>query len=85
LRGQAENQTDVFSYLSPADRVPADHPLRPIRQMAIEAIGGLSRDFDALYSNTGRPSIPPERLLLALILQYLYGIRSERLLEGNIA
>lgn len=84
MRGQAENQADVFSYLSPADRVPADHPLRPIREMAIEAVDRLSQDFDALYSNTGRPSIPPERLLLALILQYLYGIRSERLLMEQL-
>jgi transposase len=84
LRGEADNQSDMFSYLSPADRVPADHPLRPIREMALEAIRGLSADFDAMYSDVGRPSIPPERLLLALILQYLYGIRSERLLMEQL-
>ena len=84
MRGEAENQSDMFSYLSPADRVPENHPLRPIREMALEAIGGLSADFDALYSAIGRPSIPPERLLLALILQYLYGIRSERLLMEQL-
>jgi transposase len=74
----------MFSYLSPADRVPSDHPLRPIREMALEAIGELSADFDVLYSRIGRPSIAPERLLLALILQYLYGIRSERLLMEQL-
>jgi transposase len=74
----------MFSYLSPADRVPADHPLRPIRTMALEAIAGLSSRFDEMYSDVGRPSIPPERLLLALILQYLYGIRSERLLMEQL-
>jgi transposase len=84
VRGEAENQSDMFSYLSPADRVPAEHPLRPIREMALEAIRGLSADFDALYSAIGRPSIPPERLLLALVLQYLYGIRSERLLMEQL-
>src|SRR5262249_39486620 len=74
----------MFSYLSPAARVPADHPLRPIRGIAMEALKGLSKDFDGLYSRVGRPSIPPERLLLALILQYLYGIRSERLLMEQL-
>jgi transposase len=84
VRGEAENQSDMFSYLSPADRVPAEHPLRPIREMALEAIRELSADLDVLYSTTGRPSIPPERLLLALILQYLYGIRSERMLMEQL-
>jgi len=84
LRGEADNQADMFSYLSPAARVPADHPLRPIRAMAVEALKELSRDFDALYSRVGRPSIPPERLLLSLVLQYLYGIRSERLLMEQL-
>jgi transposase len=84
MRGEAENQSEMFSCVSPADRVPADHPLRPIREMALEAIRGLSSDFDEMYSAVGRPSIPPERLLLALILQYLYGIRSERLLMEQL-
>ena len=84
MRGEAENQSDMFSYLSPADRVPADHPLRPIREMAVDAIRGLSSDLDQLYSAIGRPSIPPERLLLSLILQYLYGIRRERLLMEQL-
>lgn len=84
MRGEAENQSDMFSYLSPADRVPADHPLRPIREMALKAISALSPDFDEMYSAVGRPSIPPERLLLALVLQYLYGIRSERLLMEQL-
>lgn len=84
MRGEGENQSDMFSYCRLRIGVPADHPLRLIRAMALEAIRGLSSDFDGLYSAIGRPSIPPERLLLALILQYLYGIRSERLLMEQL-
>jgi transposase len=70
----------MFSYVSPEQRVPADHPLRPIRQMVDEVLKSLSRRFAQLYSHTGRPSIPPEKLLRALLLQVLYTVRSERLL-----
>src|SRR4029450_12793317 len=73
-------QPAMFSYVSPEQRVPADHPLRPIRQMVDEVLKSLSRRFAQLYSQTGRPSIPPEKLLRALLLQVLFTVRSERLL-----
>ncbi len=70
----------MFSYLSPESRVPLDHPLRPIRRMVDEVLAELSPRFDAMYSKFGRPSIAPEKLLRALLLQVLYTVRSERLL-----
>src|SRR4030043_1590423 len=80
MRGDDIHQDSMFSYLSPEARVPKDHPLRPLRQMVNQALRGLSRDFQAVYSPGGRPSIPPEKLLRALLLQVLYTIRSERML-----
>ncbi len=80
MRGDDLQQPAMFSYVSPEQRVPADHPLRPIRQMVDEVLKSLSRRFAQLYSHTGRPSIPPEKLLRALLLQVLYTVRSERLL-----
>jgi transposase len=80
MRGDDVRQGAMFSYVSPEQRVPADHPLRPIRQMVDEVLKSLSRRFAQLYSHTGRPSIPPEKLLRALLLQVLYTVRSERLL-----
>ena len=74
----------MFSYLSPEERVPADHPLRPIRQMTDAVLERLSPRFDRLYSDIGRPSIPPEKLLRALLLQVLYTVRSERLLMEQL-
>jgi transposase len=74
----------MYSYLSPEQRVPADHPLRPIREMVDRALKGLSRRFNEIYSATGRPSIPPEKLLRALLLQVLYTVRSERLLMEQL-
>jgi transposase len=74
----------MFSYISAAQRVPADHPLRRVREMADTALKALSREFDRPYSKVGRPSIAPERLLRALLLQYFYGIRSERLLMEQL-
>jgi len=74
----------MFSYLSPEQRVPADHPLRPIRQMVDRVLKRLSPLFDAMYAKCGRPSIPPERLLRALLLQCLYSVRSERLLMEQL-
>lgn len=74
----------MYSYLSPEQRVPADHPLRSIRAMTDRALKDLSRKFNAMYSATGRPSIPPEKLLRALLLQVLYTIRSERLLMEQL-
>src|SRR6267378_5634355 len=84
MRGDAEETDAVFSYVSPAQRVPKDHPLRIVREITDAALRRLSRDFEGLYSKVGRPSIPPERLLRALLLQYFYGIRSERLLMEQL-
>jgi transposase len=84
MRGEKDDLEPLFSYIRPSQRVPDDHPLRPIRLMALEAFRVLSIEFDRLYSKVGRPSIAPERLLLALLLQYLYGIRSERLLVEQL-
>jgi|HubBroStandDraft_2_1064218.scaffolds.fasta_scaffold167276_1 transposase len=74
----------MFSYLSPEDRVPAEHPLRPIRLMADEALKALSPVFNRMYAAWGRPSIAPEKLLRALLLQVLYTIRSERMLMEQL-
>ena len=74
----------MFSYLSPEQRVPADHPLRAIRALTDEARRSLSAGVATLYSTTGRPSIPPEQLLRALLLQVLYTVRSERLLMEEL-
>ena len=74
----------MFSYLSPEERVPAKHPLRPIRLMVDEALKALSPAFSRLYSAFGRPSIAPEKLLRALLLQVLYTVRSERMLMEQL-
>lgn len=74
----------MFSYVSPEARVPSDHPLRAIRALVDEALRDMSREFDRLYSEIGRPSIPPERLLRAQLLQIFYSIRSERLLMEQL-
>lgn len=84
MRGQDHQQSDMFSYLSPEQRVRPDHPLRAIRAMADLALWSMSSRFDEMYSQTGRPSIPPEKLLRAQLLQMLYSIRSERLLMEEI-
>ena len=80
MRGPDERTDFLFSYLSPEQRVPADHPLRPIRRIVDAALARLTAEFEALYTDFGRPSIPPEQLLRALLLQVLYTVRSERLL-----
>jgi transposase len=85
MRGTNRNQSTAFSHVSPEKRVPSDHPLRAIRAMVDPALGRLHRKFTPLYSSTGRPSIPPEQLLRALVLQVLCSVRSERLLQGEIA
>ena len=84
MRGQDNQQSDMFSYLSPEQRVRADHPLRAIRAMADMALWSMSARFDEMYSQTGRPSIPPEKLLRAQLIQMLYSVRSERLLMEEI-
>src|SRR6266446_3644748 len=84
MRGEGDDPQPMFSYITTAQRVPQDHPLRRVRTMADEALRALSPEFDRLYSKVGRPSIPPERLLRALLLQYFYGIRSERMLMEQL-
>ena len=84
MRGDDPRNDSMFSYVTPEARVRPDHPLRPIRRMTDAALAGLSPRFDRLYSSTGRPSIPPEKLLRALLLQLLYSIRSERLLMEEL-
>src|SRR5438270_6623313 len=84
MRGTDTQQSSMFSYLSPEERVPAKHPLRPIRLMVDEALKALSPGFSRLYSAYGRPSIPPEKLLRALLLQVLYTVRSERMLMEQL-
>jgi transposase len=84
MRGDDERQGAMFSYISAEQRVPKQHPLRAIREIVDEALGRMSKEFDALYSSVGRPSIAPERLLRALLLQLFYGIRSERLLMEQL-
>ena len=84
MRGDDRQQAGMFSYLSPEERVPRLHPLRAIREMADRALKELSPQFDALYARTGRPSIAPEKLLRALLLQVLYSIRSERMLMEQL-
>jgi transposase len=84
MRGEDQQQFSVFSYIAPEDRVPADHPLRPIRQSVDKVLRAMSRQFDKLYAETGRPSIAPERLLRALLLQVFYSIRSERMLMEQL-
>ena len=85
MRGDNEQQAGMYSYISPEQRVPADHPLRPIRKMTDEIFKQLSPRFDKLYSRVGRPSIAPERLLRALLLQVLYSVRSERMLMEQLS
>jgi len=84
MRGSDEQTSHMFSYVVPEQRVRQDHPLRAIRRMTDEVLTTLSPRFDRLYSDMGRPSIPPEQLLRALVLQALYTIRSERLLMEEI-
>jgi transposase len=84
MRGKDIQQSAMFSYVSPEERVPGDHPLRPIRSMVDVVLKGLSRSFGRLYVDWGRPSIAPEKLLRALRVQVLYSIRSERLLMEQL-
>ena len=86
MRGADVHQEALFSYLSPESRIPKHHPLRLVRDMVNKALAELSPQFESIYANTGRPSIAPEKLLRASLLQIFYSIRSERLLcEGSSA
>jgi transposase len=84
MRGNDYNQSGLFSYFSSEQRVPQDHPLRPIRRMCDQALGAVSAELGKMYSALGRPSIPPEQLLRALLLQVLYSVRSERMLMEQL-
>jgi len=84
MRGRESKQQPVFSYVSLEDRVPCDHPLRTVRRIVDEILGEMARQFDAVYAQSGRPSIPPERLLRALLLQMFFSVRSERLLMQQL-
>jgi transposase len=84
MRGADSKQEGMFSYVSPESRIPPRHPLRPIRAMVAEALVQLDRKLEKLYASSGRPSIAPERLIRALLLQVLYTIRSERLLVEQL-
>ena len=84
MRGEDAKQEAMFSYISPDQRVPADHPLRPVRRMVDEILQEMSPQFARLYAEVGRPSIAPERLLRALLLQIFYSVRSERLLMEQL-
>jgi len=84
MRGEDIQQHELFSYGSLEARVPADHPLRPIRKMVDEALKDLDGRFDEIYDEEGRKSIPPERLLRALLVQMLYSVRSERMLMEQL-
>jgi transposase len=84
VRGTFEDQGGLFSYIAPEARVPTNHPLRKIRALVRDVLGELNRSLGKLYASEGRPSIPPEQLLSALLLQVFYGIRSERQLMEQL-
>lgn len=84
MRGDDQTNEPMFSYVSAERRVPSDHPLRSIKRLVSKALEALSPRFDAIYSGEGRPSIPPEKLLRALLLQTLFSIRSERQLMEQL-
>jgi transposase len=84
MRGEDRQSGGLFSYVDVEARVPVDHPLRPIRRIVDDALRGLWGEFEVLYSHLGRPSIAPERLLRALLLQAFYSVRSERLLMEQL-
>lgn len=84
MRGGPEETKQLFSYVDIEDRIACDHPLRAVRMLVEQVLEGLSRDFGRLYSHTGRPSIPPEHLLKAMLLQAFFTVRSERQLMEQI-
>jgi len=84
MRGTADPQGAMFSYVSLETRIRASHPLRKLRLLVDAVLGSMNAEFDAIYARSGRPSVPPERLLKALLLQILFSIRSERLLVESL-
>ncbi|MGY4470391.1 transposase [Bradyrhizobium sp. LB9.1b] len=84
MRGRFTDQGGLFSYIAPDKRVPANHPLRKVRELVRDVLNDLNRSLGKLYASEGRPSIPPEQLLSALLLQVFYGIRSERQLMEQL-
>ena len=84
MRGRLLDQSALFSYIRPEERIPATHPLRKVRELVREVLKELTHSFGKLYSLEGRPSIAPEQLLSALLLQVFYGIRSERQLMEQL-
>ena len=84
MRGDDQPQNDLFLYGTLEQRIPSEHPLRPVREMTDAALDAMSRRFDQMYAKCGRPSIAPEKLLRALLLQVLYSIRSERMLVEQL-
>ena len=84
MRGSDEQSGALFSYVNLEARVRPDHPLRTIRQIANAALSDLSKEFSRLYTDFGRPSIAPEKLLRSMLLQAFYGVRSERLLMARV-
>src|SRR6476660_849312 len=84
MRGGFTDQGGLFSYIAPDKRVPANHPLRKVRELVRDVLSDLNRSLGRLYASEGRPSIPPEQLLSALLLQVFYGIRSERQLMEQL-
>jgi transposase len=84
MRGDQKQPAPMWSYISPEQRIPQDHPLRPLRTLVDSVLKEMSPRFSRLYAKTGRPSVAPERLLRALLLQVLYSIRSERQLMEQL-
>ena len=84
MRGDDRQQSEMFSYMSLEQRVPPEHPLRAIRKVVDELLRAMSKEFEALYATSGRPSVPPERLMRAVLLQVFYSVRSERLLMEQL-
>src|SRR5258708_32402595 len=84
MRGSDERTGELFSYVDLEKRVPAKHPLRLVQSVVNEVLAALDGDFSRAYADGGRPSIPPERLLRALLLQAFYTIRSERQLMEQL-
>jgi transposase/ribosomal protein S6E (S10) len=85
MRGDDQQQSGMFSYVSIEERVPAEHPLRAIRKLVDEVLRDMAKEFEGMYAKTGRPSVPPERLLRAALLQIFYSVRSERMLMEQMS